>query len=207
MSLQKFVLTTALLAAFCQNAICGSDGSHVENVDVNYIRSLANDDKTVLVVEYRDGNDKVVSRKGFANKAGFKPASPTEIAVNDNFRIKLFGVSPCAGDISVESDDFHGSCADYAKEQLAIQLKNPRVIYCIASVVDEQAAVQNGKCWGYWFFPGSLNSVSSIEAELLSVGAVKLAKKPDGSAIRPDLVNDEEIGRRGALGVWSETKK
>lgn len=202
--MNKIVITTALLAAFCQNAICSNTNKPNDNIDVNYIRSLANNDKTILVVEYRDGNNNIIKRQGYANSAGFEAVSSNEISINDNVRIKLFGVTPCTGNITVKSDDFSGSCAEYAQKQLAIQLKNPRVIYCISSIVDEHASVQNGMCWGYWFFPNSLNSVSSIEGELLSVGAVKLAKKQDGSAIRPDLIEDEEIGKKGAFGVWSE---
>ena len=54
-------------------------------------------------------------------------------------------------------------------------------------------------------FAGSLDSVDNFEEQLLSLGALRLAKKPDGTLMRPDLADAEKIGRQG-FGMWADPR-
>jgi hypothetical protein len=84
-------------------------------------------------------------------------------------------------------------------------LKFPKVILCRAFVSEEGATKQDVTCFGYYNFPGSLDSIDNFEEQLLSLGALRLAKKPDGSPLRPDLVEAEKVGRQG-YGMWSDPR-
>jgi len=193
------ILLTSLAFSFCV-ASCFADEN--TSVDKSYIKSLASPDKTVLVVDYRDGNGKTVDRQGFANSRGFSVSAPTKFSIDENNQINLAAIKPCSGSITVPADDYQGSCAGYAQAQLAVQLKNPRVIYCIANFAEKNASEKNATCWGYWFFPGTLDSVSSIEDELLSVGAVELNEKIN----RADFVDAMAIAKKQHVGIWAESK-
>lgn len=183
----------------------GVPADAVGTVDEAYVKSFVAPGKTVLVVEYYNGDKKVVGRKGFASASGFKAASPTDIAVDDKVRLHLFGLEPCAGEMVNRKDNFAGKCEDFAREQLAILLKSPKVLFCRAFVSEENAAIQDATCFGYYNYPGTLNTVDNLEEQLLSVGAVKLSKKPDGSPMRPDLAEAEKIGRSG-FGMWADPR-
>ncbi len=111
----------------------------VGDVDQNYIRSLAAPGKTVLVIEYYGGEGKVTERKGYASATGFKAVSPTDFAVDDKTVLHLYGLEPCEGEVVNRSEDFAGSCADFAQRQLAIMLQSPKVIFCRAFVSEQNA--------------------------------------------------------------------
>ncbi|MBP1848296.1 hypothetical protein J2046_006587 [Rhizobium petrolearium] len=190
------VLSALLLAGQVQAA-----GS----VNQDYVRSLAAPRKTVLVVEYYDGGRKAVSRKGYSSAEGFKAISPTDVRVDDKVSLHLYGLEPCQGEMVNRSEGFAGSCEDYGREQLAIKLKAARVIFCRAFLTEEKAAKQDVTCFGYYNFPGSLDTVDNIEEQLVSIGALKLARKPDGSPLRGDLADAEKIGR-GGFGMWADPR-
>ena len=174
-------------------------------VDQSYIRSLAAPGKTVLVIEYYDGKGGVSDRKGFASASGFKAVSPTGFQVADKITIHLFGIEPCHGDMVNRRENFAGSCADYAEQGLATLLKSPKVIYCRAFVSEANAPTQDATCYGYYNFPGSLDSVDMLEEQLVSLGTHRIAKKADGSLARPDLQQAEKIGR-GGYGIWADPR-
>ncbi|WP_104827922.1 hypothetical protein [Rhizobium sp. NXC24] len=174
-------------------------------VDEAYVKSFAAPGKTVLIVEYYNGDRKVVGRRGFASATGFKVASPTDIAVADKVRLHLFGLEPCVGEMVNRKENFAGRCEDFAREQLAILLKSPKVLFCRAFVSEENAPLQDATCFGYYNYPGTLDTVDNIEEQLLSLGAVKLSKKPDGTLMRPDLAGAEKIGRSG-FGMWADPR-
>lgn len=174
-------------------------------VDKAYVKSLAAPGKMVLVIEYYDGNRKVVGRHGYASVLGFKPSSPTDIHVDDKVTLHLYGLEPCQGDMVNRQEDFAGTCTDYATKQLAILLRSPRVVFCRAFLSEENAPVQDATCFGYYNYPGSLDTVDNFEEQLASLGALRLAKKPDGSFMRPDLVPAEKIGR-GGFGMWADPR-
>ncbi|WP_183940431.1 hypothetical protein [Rhizobium paranaense] len=174
-------------------------------VDAAYVKSFAAPGKTVLIVEYYNGDRKVVGRKGFASATGFKVASPTDIAVDDKVRLHLFGIEPCVGEMVNRKENFAGKCEDFAREQLAILLKSPKVLFCRGFVSEENAPIQDATCFGYYNYPGTLDTVDNIEEQLLSLGAVKLSKKPDGTPMRPDLAGAEKIGRSG-FEMWADPR-
>ncbi|MBB3917206.1 hypothetical protein EFB14_24040 [Rhizobium fabae] len=174
-------------------------------VDEPYVKSLAAAGKTVLVIEYYDGNRKVVGRQGFASATGFKAASPTDIRVDDKVRLHLYGVEPCAGEMVNRKENFAGRCDDFAQTQLEILLRNPKVLFCRAFVSEEHAPTQDATCFGYYNFPGTLDTVENLEEQLVSLGALRLAKKPDGLPMRPDLAEAEKIGRSG-FGMWADPR-
>ncbi|RWK68327.1 hypothetical protein [Mesorhizobium sp.] len=178
----------------------------VEDINKDYIKSLAAPGKTVLVVEYYDGSGKVVDRKGYASEAGYKAASPTDFRVDEKTTLHLFGLEPCQGEMVNRKDDFAGTCAAYAQDQLQIMLKSPKVIFCRAFVSEQSAPKQNATCYGYYNYPGSLDTVDMFEEQLLSLGALRLAKNPDGSFVRPDLAKAEEIGKAGSYGMWADPR-
>jgi len=174
-------------------------------VEPAYIKSLAAPGKMVLVVEYYDGSSAVVSRKGYASAIGFRASSPNEIIVDGKTTLHLYGVEPCQGEMVNRKEGFSGSCEDFAQQQLKILLKYPKVILCRAFLSEENAAKQDVTCFGYYFFPGTLDSIANFEEQLVSLGALRVAKKADASLMRPDLAEAEKIGRHG-FGMWADPR-
>lgn len=191
------IATAMVLAALGSRAFAAGEPA--------YIKSLAAPGKMVLVVEYYDGDRTVVSRKGYASAIGFRASSPNEIMVDSKTTLHLYGVEPCQGEMINRKEGFSGSCEEFAQQQLKILLKYPKVILCRAFLTEENAARQDVTCFGYYFFPGSLDSISNFEEDLLSLGALRLAKKADGSLMRPDLAEAERIGRQG-FGMWADPR-
>ncbi|WP_184772359.1 hypothetical protein [Aminobacter carboxidus] len=177
----------------------------VGDIDKNYIRSLAAPGKTVLVVEYYDGDGKVADRKGYASATGFTAVAPTDIKVDDKTVLHLYGLEPCQGEMVNRPENFSGTCADFAQQQLAIMLQSPKVIFCRAFVSEQNAPRQDATCYGYYNYPGSLDTIDMFEEQLLSLGALKISSKPDGSPMRPDLVEAEKIGK-GGFGMWADPR-
>jgi hypothetical protein len=174
-------------------------------IDPHYVKSLAAPGKTVLIVEYYAPDESVVDRKGFASATGFSVKSPVEITVDAKIRLHLYGLEPCAGDMINQKEGFAGSCAAYAQQQLAILVAAAKVIFCRAFVTERNAALQDATCFGYYNFPGSLDSLDNLEEQLASIGAVRLSKKADGTPMRPDLLEAEKMGR-GGFGMWADPR-
>jgi hypothetical protein len=174
-------------------------------VDEAYVRSLAAPGKTVLVIEYYDGWGKVTERKGFASASGFLVVSATDFRVDTNVTVHLYGIEPCEGDMVNRKEDFAQSCEDYARRGLETLLQSPRVIYCRAFVSETEAQVQDATCYGYYNFPGSLDTVDMFEEQLVSLGTHRIATRPDGSPARTDLAEAEAIGRLG-YGMWADPR-
>ena len=157
-------------------------------VDEAYVRSLAAPGKTVLVMEYYDGQGKVSERKGYASASGFKSVSPTDFRVDANLTVHLYGIEPCTGDMVNRKENFAGSCEDYARQGLATLLQSPRVIYCRAFVSETGAQAQDATCYGYYNYPGSLDSIDMFEEQLVSLGTHRIAGPPpsrEGQHPRP----------------------
>lgn len=186
-------------------ALAAPTGKAAEPVDKDYVRSLAAPGKTVLVIEYYDGQGKVVNRKGYASASGYKAISPTDIRVDQDLSLHLFGIEPCDGDMVNRHEDFAGSCADFAKRGLATLLQSPKVVFCRAFITEQNAPVQDVTCYGYYNYPGSLDVVDMFEEQLVSLGTHRIARKPDGSPARADLVEAEKIGR-GGYGMWADPR-
>jgi hypothetical protein len=72
-------------------------------------------------------------------------------------------------------------------------------------LTERDASLQDATCFGYYNYPGSLDSVDNIEEQLVSLGALRLSKKTDSTLRRPDLSAAEEIGRSG-LGMWADPR-
>lgn len=174
-------------------------------IDKDYIRSLAAPGKTVLVIEYYDGQGKIAGRKGFASASGFAAVSPTDFRVDETVSIHLYGIEPCAGDMVNRREDFAGSCADFAKRGLETLLKSPKVIFCRAFISERQAPAQDATCYGYYHYPGSLDTVDMFEEQLVSLGTHRIAKKSDGALARPDLEQAEKLGK-GGFGMWADPR-
>lgn len=194
----------AMLLSLCVFLVapsCWAGGT----VDAAYVKSLAAPGKTVLVVEYYDAAGKVIDRKGFASANGFAALTPVEIMIDPKARLHLYGLEPCAGDMVNQKEGFAGTCADYARQQLAILVKTAKVIFCRAFLTERDAPLQDATCFGYYNFPGSLNSVDNFEEQLVSLGALRLSKKPDGTPMRPDLSEAEKTGR-GGFGMWADPR-
>jgi hypothetical protein len=177
----------------------------VDSIDKAYVRSLAVSGKTVLVLEYYDENSRLVSRRGFTSASGFKAVSPTDIRIDERRTLHLYGVEPCRGEMVNRREGFSGACADFAVEQLNILLQSPKVLFCRAFLTNENSPVQDATCFGYYYFPGSLDAVDNLEEQLLSLGALRLSKKTDGTPLRPDLADGERIGRSG-FGMWADPR-
>lgn len=176
----------------------------VQPIDENYVRSLAAPGKVVLVIEYYEGQGEVLERKGYATSGSFEVLSGTDFRVHDTMVIHLYGVEPCEGEMVNRRDGFAGRCIDFARQQLAIMLKNPKVVFCRAFFTETNAPIQNATCYAYHYFPGSLDSIDMFEEQLVSLGALRLIKKPDGTLARPDLKPAEEIGKNGSFGMWAD---
>ena len=193
-------------AAGCILAISVCLPAHAAGpVDEAYVRSLAAPGKTVLVMEYYDGQGNVAERKGFASASGFRAVSPTEFRVAANLTVHLYGIEPCEGDMVNRKEGFAGSCEDYARQGLDTLLQSPRVIYCRAFVSETGAPGQDATCYGYYHFPGSLDTIDMFEEQLVSLGSHRIAKRPDGTPARADLAEAEAIGRRG-YGMWADPR-
>ncbi len=176
-----------------------------EPVDEAYIRSLAAPGRTVLVMEYYDGYGQVSERKGYASASGFKAISATAFRVDANLTVRLFGIEPCEGGMVNRKEEFAGTCDDYARQGMETLLQSPRVIFCRAFVSESGGAVQDATCYGYYHYPGSLDTIDMFEEELVSLGSHRIAKRPDGSLARPDLKEAEAMGRRG-YGMWVDPR-
>ncbi|MDI6028999.1 hypothetical protein QBK99_22760 [Corticibacterium sp. UT-5YL-CI-8] len=174
-------------------------------VDEAYVRSLAAPGKTVLVMEYYDGQGKVADRKGYASASGFKAVSATDFRVDADLTVHLYGIEPCKGDMVNRKEGFAGSCDDYARQGLATLLQSPRVIYCRAFVSETGARTQDATCYGYYNYPGSLDSIDMFEEQLVSLGTHRIEKGADGIPTRADLKEAEDIGRRG-YGMWADPR-
>ena len=174
-------------------------------VDEAYIRSLAAPGKTVLVMEYYDGQGSVSERKGYASASGFKAVSATDFRVDADLTVHLYGIEPCSGDMVNRKEGFSGSCDDYARQGLATLLQSPRVIYCRAFVSETGAQAQDATCYGYYNYPGSLDSIDMLEEQLVSLGTHRISKRSDGAPTRADLKEAEDIGRRG-YGMWADPR-
>jgi hypothetical protein len=201
-------MDTILTLAWCEAlalALFAYEPAMAAAVDGVYVRSLAAPGKTVLVIEYYDDQKSVVARKGYASAGGFRATSPTDFTVNDRISLHLFGLEPCQGDMVNLHEGFSGGCQDFARAQLAIELKAAKVLYCRAFLTQENAATQDATCFGYYYYPGSLNTVLNIEEYLVSLGALRLSRNTDGSLLRPDLVGAERIGR-GGFGMWADPR-
>lgn len=193
-------------AAGCTLAIAACLPAHAAGaIDEAYVRSLAAPGKTVLVMEYYDGQGNVAERKGFASASGFRAISPTEFRVDTDLTVHLYGIEPCEGDMVNRKEDFAGSCQDYARQGLETLLQSPRVIYCRAFVSETGAPVQDATCYGYYHFPGSLDTIDMFEEQLVSLGSHRIAKRPDGTPTRTDLDEAEAIGRSGH-GMWADPR-
>lgn len=192
--------------AVCLVAITASLQAYAAGpIDEPYIRSLAAPGKTVLVMEYYDGQQKVTEQKGFASASGFRAISATDFRVDANLTVHLYGIEPCTGDMVNVREDFAGSCEDYARQGLATLLQSPRVIYCQAFVSETGAHAQDATCYGYYNYPGSLDSIDMFEEQLVSIGTHRIARKPDGTPARTDLAEAEAIGRKG-YGMWADPR-
>ncbi|MBE0705519.1 MAG: hypothetical protein IH582_20565, partial [Afipia sp.] len=111
----------------------------------------------------------------------------------------------CKGDMVNRKEGFAGSCDDYARQGLATLLQSPRVIYCRAFVSETGAHAQDATCYGYYNYPGSLDSIDMFEEQLVSLGTHRIEKGPDGIPTRADLKEAEDIGRRG-YGMWADPR-
>lgn len=174
-------------------------------IDKDYIRSLASPGKTVLVIEYYESGGKVVDRKGYASAAGYKAVSSTEFRVDEKTTLHLYGVEPCDGDMVNRTEGYSGSCSGFAQQELQVMLKSAKVLFCRAFVSEQNAPKQNVTCYGYYHYPGSLDSVDMLEDELVSLGALRVAKNPDGSLVRSDLDEAQRIGKQG-YGMWADPR-
>lgn len=174
-------------------------------VDRAYVKSLAAPGKVVLVVEYYDPAGKVFDRKGFATASGFRAKSPVDIEVDSKVSLHLYGLEPCRGDMVNQKEGFAGNCGDYASQQLGVLLKSAKVIFCRAFLTERNVPLQDVTCFGYYNYPGSLDTVDNFEEQLVSLGALRLSKKRDGSLMRPDLAAAEKIGR-GGFGMWADPR-
>lgn len=198
-----FVAPRAILALpavlFAAHACAGGA------IDQAYVKSLAAPGKTVLVVEYYDPAGKVVDRKGFASPSGFRAKSPVDIAVDTEVGLHIYGLEPCRGEMVNQKEGFAGRCGDYAREQLDILLKSAKVIFCRAFLTERNAPLQDATCFGYYNYPGSLDTIDNLEEQLVSLGALRLSKKQDGTLMRPDLADAEKTGR-GGFGMWADPR-
>ncbi|WP_244483827.1 hypothetical protein [Rhizobium sp. Root482] len=174
-------------------------------VDAAYVKSLAAPGKAVLVVEYYDSDGNVVDRKGFASPNGFRSKSPVDIEVDASLDLHLYGLEPCRGEMVNRREGYAGHCGDYAREQLEILLGSAKVIFCRAFLTEQNARQQDATCFGYYYYPGSLDAVDNIEERLVSLGALRLSKRTDGTLKRPDLAEAERIGRNG-FGMWADAR-
>jgi hypothetical protein len=84
-------------------------------------------------------------------------------------------------------------------------LRSPKVIFCRVFASEEGKARQDATCYGYYHYPGSLDSIDMLEEQLVSLGALRIAKRSDGTLLRPDLKPAEKLGRQGH-GMWADPR-
>jgi hypothetical protein len=193
------------IAAALASCILATSAFAAPDIDKDYIKSLASPGKTVLVVEYYDGSGKVVDRKGFASASGYKAVSPTDIQVDGKTTLHLYGVEPCSGEMVNRTEGYSGSCSGFAQQELQVMLKSAKVLFCRTFVSEQNAPSQDATCSGYYNYPGSLDSVDMLEDELVSLGALRVVKNPDGSPARADLEKAQRIGKQG-YGMWADPR-
>jgi hypothetical protein len=185
--------------------ILASGAFAAQPINEEYVKSLVAPDKKVLVIEYYDQNGEVAERRGFASAHGYRAISPTDFRVDADIDVHLYGLEPCTGDLVVRAEDFSGTCEDYAQQQLQIMLQSAKVLFCRAFISEQNATTQDATCFGYYHFPGSLETVDMIEEQLVSLGALRLARDASGRPLRSDLNEAEAIGREG-FGMWADPR-
>ncbi|RWE64105.1 MAG: hypothetical protein E5W94_30840 [Mesorhizobium sp.] len=193
------------IVAALVSCVTATPALSVEDINKDYIKSLAAPGKTVLVVEYYDGGGKVVDRKGYTSATGYNAVSPTDFKVDEKTTLHLYGVQPCQGDMVNRNEGYSGSCDEFAERELQVMLKSAKVLFCRAFVSEQNSPTQNATCYGYYNYPGSLDSVDMLENELVSLGALRVSKKPDGSPERSDLDEAQRIGKQG-YGMWADPR-
>lgn len=175
-------------------------------IDENYIKSLASPGKRVLVIEYYDGQGGVAERKGFASAEPFTVVSPTELRANAETVVHLYGVEPCEGEMVNRAEDFSGTCEEFAVQQLEIMMRSASVLFCRAFMSELGAPKQNATCYAWSYFPPSLDAIDMIEEQLVSLGALRVAKGQDGRPLRTDLDDATGISRSTGLGMQSDPR-
>lgn len=175
-------------------------------IDENYVKSLASPGKKVLVIEYYDGQGGVSERKGFASAEPFGVVSPTELRANADTVVNLYGVEPCEGEMVNRAEDFTGTCAEFAVQQLEIMMRSASVVFCRAFMTELGQPKQNATCYTWSYFPPSLDAIDMIEEQLVSLGALRVAKGQDGKPLRTDLGEAEGISRNTGLGMQSDPR-
>lgn len=197
----KALLIGALISIGATSAMAAG------GINKDYVRSLAAPGRIVLVMEYYDGRGNVASRKGFASAKPYQALSATTFAVDANMKVNLYGVVPCEGDFVNRREDYAGSCASFAQQQFQNMLNGSKVIFCRAFMTEEQAPVQNATCYSWTAYPGSMDAVDMIEEQLVSIGAVKVVQKPDGTSERKDLLDAQNIAVGGKYGMWADQRQ
>lgn len=175
-------------------------------INKDYVRELAAPGKSVLVIEYYDGKGQVAQSKGFSSANGYRALSGTDIQVDEKITVHLYGIQPCDGSLVNRAEGFSGTCADFAKQQLQIMVQSAKVLFCRAFITEIDAPKQNVTCWGYYYYPNAMDAVDMLEEQLVSLGAVQIARKKDGSPERPDLLEAEQIGKKGSYGMWADPR-
>lgn len=175
------------------------------SVDKDYVRSLAVDGKLIAIIEYTDASGGVIERKGYASDKAWLATSPTSFKLSNNVEMQLYGLTPCEGELVVRDEDFAGTCKAYAQENLQIILNAPKVVYCRAFETEKDKPEQTASCYTYFFVKDAVNSVSMIEEDLVSIGAIDIIRNKDGSLQRPDLADALNIGERG-YGMWTDPR-
>lgn len=152
-----------------------------EQIDKNYVRSLSIPDHFVFVMEYRKADQSVVDREGLQSEVPFSSVNSTGFSVGQTRHIQFYGVQPCNGAITVRREGFDGNCEDYARTQLEILLRHPRVVFCRAFEDERGKSRQQATCFAHHYFPGSLDSVDMLEEQLVSIGALRLSRSQTAS--------------------------
>ena len=67
------------------------------------------------------------------------------------------------------------------------------------------APAQDATCYGYYNYPGSLDTVDMFEEQLVSLGSHRVTRRPDGTLARADLKEAQDIGQRG-YGMWADPR-
>jgi endonuclease YncB( thermonuclease family) len=207
----RYIVKIAFAFGFCVATILAvvlappSNAFSAEPIDPDYVRSLSIPGHTVFVMEYWQDDAQVVARDGLKSKTPFVAISPTVFEVERQRQIQLYGVEPCDGTVVDRREGFNGTCQDYARSQLDISLRHPRVVFCRAFIGERGKPVQQGTCFAHYFFAGSLNSVDMLESQLVSIGALRLSRTEAGKPVRPDLEDAERIARKNHFGLWGSS--
>jgi endonuclease YncB( thermonuclease family) len=156
----------------------------------------------VVTIEFYNRNKDKVEHTALPTPHRPKAGAGASITVAGHPSIKLWGITPCSHDKTLDEVNFNGPCNTYIGHGLSKILASGPVVLCRAFADQRGRSVIDASCFMLTTY-SSLYTVTKIEEFLISGGYAQLVRDAAGKALRPDLEDDERIAKGFGRGLWS----